>query len=259
MEKFKTLNISLPVSKLISVTCSAGIPAFVNFIAILLFYRQGKNNFDYILLIAALISVILTLICMIALHNILPRFQKFRPYRKYEGQWLQIIPELKERPYSIIDFMYNKDLRKYELHGINFFDDLSDGVSFDAYRFVERTFKDGFYYITNQTTENKNGLCKIGFVQSNYDELTRAEGYFFDSSSEKCSRKYNTILIKCDKIFYEHLDSKYKYMKVEKIPPMQIMEMSKCLVDKELEKYRRLNKNKMEFCCQNTCEKCSGK
>lgn len=253
MDNLNSLKINLPISKLISLVCSSGIPAIVNLIVFKIFYNT--ENLDYILAVTTIMSFALSIIFTIIIYNLLPQIKFFRAYKKYEGKWLQIIPESVEKPYSIIDFVYKKDLQKYELHGINYFEDLSDGISFDAYRFVERTFKDGFYYITNQTSEYKNGLCKIGFIQSNYDNLTRAEGYFFDSSNEGCSKKYNTIIVKCDKSFYEHLGAQYKYMNINDIPPIEIIKLSKKFADEEIQKYK--SHNKTTNICDLCYEKCN--
>ena len=121
--------------------------------------------------------------------------------------------------------------------GFNFAKNLDSGVEFKAFKFVERTFRDGFYFITNQTSEHKNGLGKIAFVKSNFDNLTRAIGYFFDSGSDSCSRKYDTILIKCDKHFYEHLGRQYRHINPKEITPKEIAEISQELVSQEKEKY----------------------
>lgn len=257
MDDLKTCKMILPLSKIITILCSSGIPAIVNIVGVKLFYKQSEDNFDYILLWSAFIGVILTIAVTTILHNILPRFKFFRSFKDYEGQWLQIIPDSKARPYSIIDFTYNKELHKYELYGVNFYEDLSKCINFEAYRFVERTFRDGFYYITNQTSENKNGLGKIGFIKSNYDNLTRAEGYFFDSSSDDFSVKYNTILIKCDDAFFEFLDSKFRYAKISNIPPIEIMKLSKEFARKEIDSYNNIHKKQPEMCpTNNPCKFC---
>lgn len=132
------------------------------------------------------------------------RFRRYRHLGKYEGRWLQIIPGF-SRPYSIIDLRYNKELQKYELFGTNFYPGFQDSVHFSAYRFIERTFRNGFYYITNYTSENKNGLGKLRFVESSYDRLIRADGYFFDASDDTYAEKHNTILIKVDTNFLKRI------------------------------------------------------
>ena len=180
---------------------------------------------------------------VVVIHMILPLVKPFRAYKKYEGRWLQIIPDLKHRPYSIIDFKFNRRLYRYELHGVNFYEDISGGLNFDAYKFLEKNSKDGFYYITNQTVEFKNGLGKIAFVQNQYDDLIRAEGYFFDSSNDAYSKKYNTIIIKCDKCFYERLGHQYKYIKLKKIPPIELMKLSEFFAKTEIERFAKYRIN----------------
>ena len=113
------------------------------------------------------------------------------------------------------------------------------GVSFSAHKFIERDYHDGFYYITNHTVEQKNGLGKIGFLETNYDGLIRAEGYFFDSDGKNvCSEKYNTIMIKCDENFSKELFPEFKNsINIETISPNSIVEKSKDFIEKEIESY----------------------
>lgn len=229
--------------KLCSAALSSLFPAIFEFVGILLLdlFSDVDNN-PLFLALVAILSAICMMLSYLIYYKILPKFKGLRELGKYEGRWLQIIPESSERPCSIIDFTYNKASLKYEMLGFNFTKNLDSGVEFKAFKFVERTFRDGFYFITNQTNEHKNGLGKIAFVKSNFDNLTRAIGYFFDSSSDNCSRKYDTILIKCDKHFYEHLGPQYRHINADEMTPIEIAEISKELVDKEIQKYQT-NKN----------------
>lgn len=239
------------LEKIVSVICSSLIPSLINVVTALWGIDKYKitNNSVYIALIG-LIGVLSTIVAYFFVYRILPFLPCMRNLRKYEGIWLQLIPDFPERPYSIITFKYNKLEYKYEFFGINFYEDLRSGINFKAHKFVERTFKDGFYYITNSTSEHKNGLGKIAFIKSNYDNFTRAEGYFFDSGSDDCSKKYHTILIKCDKKFYSSLGINHSYLKIRKIPPIEIMRKAKHFADKEIQNYRH-NRNTLSSSCSN--------
>lgn len=229
--------------KLCSAALSSLFPAIFEFVSILLLdlFCNVDDN-PLFLALVGIISAVCIMLSYLIYYKILPKFKGLREFGKYEGRWLQIIPESSERPCSIIDFKYNILSLKYEMLGFNFTKNLDSGVEFKAFKFVERTFRDGFYFITNQTDEHKNGLGKIAFVKSNFDNLTRAIGYFFDSSSDNCSRKYDTILIKCDKQFYEHLGTHYRHINVDEMSPIEIAEISRELVDKEIKRYQT-NKN----------------
>lgn len=244
----KILIIPEVLNKAISALCTAIIPALINYYAITWWYSdENRRSYEFDTFVAriAFWTAVASIICWCVIYRLLPHFRCFREFSRYEGRWLQIIPDCEERPYSVIDFDYNKELRKYELKGINFCKDTSEGgISFNAYRFVERTFHDGFYYITNQTTENKNGLGKLGFIRSNYDNLTRAEGYFFDSSNENQSKKYNTILVKCDRTFFEHLGWQHQYLNFKKVPPIEIIRLSQEFIENEIKCYARKQQRK---------------
>ena len=240
-------------AKILSAICSSFVPAAINLLAV---YIWGKCNIDDKLFTAffAVVGVLGMIISYIFFYTVLPRIKFFRGFKEYEGRWLEIIPEFEDRPCSIIDFTFNKSSMKYEMVGFNFNRNLETGVEFKAYKFIERSFKDGFYYITNQTAENKNGLGKVSFIKSNFDTLTRADGYFFDSGFDDCSKKYDTILIKCDKEFYNSLGTQYRYMNVEKIPPIEIAQISQKLVANEIEKYKRNRHTYSSTAGQ--CDKC---
>ena len=225
--------------KIVSAISSALIPALIDLGAILLWIKKHGEvspDQDFIAYITV-IGVIASLFSYILVYGILPRFKVLRKLGHYEGRWLQIIPELTDRPCSIIELKFNQASLKYEMIGFNFTEDLKSGVEFEAFKFVNRTFNDGFYFITNHTEEHKNGLGKIAFIKSNRDNLTRAIGYFFDSSNNNCSVKYDTILIKCDKNFYKHLGDKFKYIKPNKITPLEIAEISQDLIKEEQKIY----------------------
>ncbi len=246
MKSLNTRKIIIPINELISSICSTFIPAILNVIVICLIMKENENNNSYYSFLKPVASSIITIFSIIILHNILPKIKFFRPFKKYEGRWLQIIPELTQRPISIIDFNYDSKIRNYKMKGFNFTKDFKNGVGFSAHKFIERDYHDGFYYITNHTAEHKNGLGKIGFLETNYDGLIRAEGYFFDSAGgEVCSRKYHTIMIKCDKNFLKEIYPNYENaVCIEKIPPREIAEISQVFVQKEIESYNeRVNNN----------------
>lgn len=239
MNNFKTIKVSIPIDRILSVLCSTISPALINFIGILIFYNPEKNNFDYILIISALVGSVVTLILTVVLHNRLPRCARFRPFRKYEGRWLQIIPDFDERPVSVFDFNFNYETKSYVLRGVNFYTDNDGYVPFSAYKFIERDFHEGFYYITNFTLEHKNGLGKIGFLETDYDGLIRAEGYFFDAGNEVSSKKYHTIMIKCDEMFSQKIFEEHNsYDDILKMSPKDIAEKSENFVKREIETYQ---------------------
>ena len=242
---------------MLSAICSAIPAALINFFAASWWnsnHQQEQEWTPEFIFSIALLEIVCVLIAYSILYHILPLFKFMRPFGKYEGRWLQIIPEFSDRPCSIIDFKFNKVSFKYEMIGYNFTENLESGVEFEAYKFVNRTFNDGFYFITNHTEEHKNGLGKIAFIKSNRDNLTRAIGYFFDSSNNNCSVKYDTILIKCNKNFYKHLGDKYKYIKPNKITPLEIAEISRDLIDKEIEVY--LLKKQKQTAHKGQCNHC---
>lgn len=234
----KNLKITDAEKSFISIMLSSAIPAGVGY---LLFEFFGEMPAFY----SALISAFVSLIAFAIFYYVFPLIKWFRPFRKYEGRWIQIIPN-SPRPLAIVNFKYKKSEKQYELSGFNFTPDCETGVEFVAHKFVRRDHYAGFYYITNHTWEQKNGLGKIGFISNNIDGLTRAEGYFFDASNDSCSQKYETIMIKCDKKFFRFVDPTLCDAKFEKFPEKTVAKMSLEFVKKEIDKYNCLHKNLQE-------------
>lgn len=247
MSKLHTRKIAIPKDELLSNVCSTLIPAIINVVAVY-FIMDLQQEITKIIL--SLVSAVLTFCLIIILHNVLPKFKFFRPFKHYEGRWLQIIPDFESRNLSIIDFNYDKRNNQYLLKGFNFNTESSDeklkgGVAFTAHKFIERDYHDGFYYITNHTIEQKNGMGKIGFTEINYDGLTRAAGYFFDASGNEVEAKqYNTILIKCDKYFARKIyGEKARYTDISKIPPNELCNDVRAFVNDEIAVYAQSRKN----------------
>lgn len=229
----KNLKINDAWKSLFSIMLSSIIPAGIGY---LIFGFWGEIP----VLFSTLISACVAMFAFVLFYGVLPLFKCFRPFKKYEGRWIQIIPG-SPRPLSVLNFKYKKFEQQYELSGFNFTENYETGVEFVAHKFVRRDHYAGFYYITNHTWEQKNGLGKIGFISNNIDGLTRAEGYFFDASNDDCSRKYDTIMIKCDKKFFRFVDPTLCDANFDKFPEKTVARMCSEFVKKEIEKYNCLH------------------
>lgn len=225
----KNLRLSETINTTLSIFCSALATVLVPTIIELTELALGE-------IWEILLRCGVAILIFPVLHHFLPRFVPcLRPLRGYEGYWLQIIPGF-IRPFSIISFKYSYKQKGYYLSGTNCSEDFKKRIHFDADKFVETNHRDGFYYITNTTSEYKNGLGKISFLNSHYDCLTRARGYFFDASSETCSNKYETFFVKCDKNFFRRLKQEYKYIRIRKLSAAEIISMSEQFLSDELER-----------------------
>lgn len=260
MNEFCSNKKVIQIDKLITIICTAIVPAIINLIATIIIIRlYGEVSQTIAATLVVVTSVISALLILIAQHW-LPTLKYFRPFKKYEGRWLQIIPDF-ERPISIVDLKYDRRSDRYLLKGFTLILHIETGINFTAHKFIERDYHDGFYYITNHTTEYKNGLGKIGFIETNYDGLIRAEGYFFDAEGiNNYSQKHNTIMIKCDKNFFFKINpTESTYLNLEKIHPRKIAEMSKEFVEKEISIFNKKINVTIDKKCysKNICEHCS--
>lgn len=229
----KNLKITDGGRNFISIVLSTLIPAVMG-------YFISRNNKFSAPVFSALFSAFVSMIAFMVFYFVIPLLKYFRPFGKYEGRWLQIIPN-SSKPLSIVNFKYKRFEQQYELSGFNFTEDCEMGVEFVAHKFVRRDHYAGFYYITDHTWEQKNGLGKIGFISNNIDGLTRAEGYFFDASNDDYSKKYDMIMIKCDKKFFRFVNPTACDLQFKKFPEKTVAKMSLELVKREVDKYNCLH------------------
>lgn len=224
------------IHQLLSTIFSILLPAMIN-LAVFLWHGKQENVSDEIKHIVVVVSASLSVVYVVVYYRILPCIGFLRKYSEYEGRWLEIIPALTNRPFAIIDFKYSARLKQYVLNGVNYSKDLKTFLEFRADKFVESDYKDGFYYITNETTECKIGLGKISFLRNQPDNLKRAQGYFFDADTTDCSKKYDTYFVKYDKNFMSELGFNDKYLKIKKIPSAKLAELSEKFVEGELSRH----------------------
>ncbi|MCH5278309.1 MAG: DUF4062 domain-containing protein [Christensenellaceae bacterium] len=133
--------------------------------------------------------------------------------KKYEGRWLQIIFDFPERPVGICKLSFNEDNNSFEFQGHNYhYKNRGQDVYFESDIVIESAEqRDAFYYISHPTLlENTTGFGKISFLRKKQDEFTIAEGYFIDvtNSGTGVSKINRTIMIKCDKAFFNHIKLK---------------------------------------------------
>ena len=112
---------------------------------------------------------------------------------------------MSDRPYTIFTVEYNEKRGRYEIDGYNFDKSLDGtGQRFKSYRLVERSKKDGFYYITDRTSSGYIGLGKL-YYEGDCNGLIRAYGFFCDVDNSPNAKKYDTIMVKCDERFWKQI------------------------------------------------------
>ncbi len=239
-------NLRVPngLKRILTVTATSLIPSLLIFLYNYCYLKDADSASTAWL---GVITAAISCGCLWIGYRLLPLFPFFRPFRKYEGRWLQIIPEKEERPISVINFKFKNN--KYILTGYNFNEQCNSGLEFKSDKFIKRDHYEGFYYITGCSIEQTNSLGKIGFIENNVDNLTRAEGYFFDSSNSNCSRKYHTIMIKCDKNFFMQIQPLLQKVNYKKLPEKMVAEMSWDFAKQEIEAYNQQQSSK----CKNNC------
>lgn len=161
---------------------------------------QCSQNIDIVCTIMSIIGCVFSVVIGIVIEHNLFKHRAFRKHARYEGKWIEIIPDFPERPITVCSYEYNSQKDEYLFYGENFYNNSERGLEFSANKFI---FENGFYYITEQTKEQVSGVGKVTFNRSNTDGLTRAEGYFFDIANASGTKKHETIMIKYDESYFK--------------------------------------------------------
>lgn len=229
------------------------LPSLVNVVIVWYFTSKHIDLNDNVLneAFASAVAGLVTFAVQKIARFLYGRYRKNRDYGKYEGRWLQVIPDRTNYPYTIFDFKYNKEEEKYEIEGYNFHKSLNvDGRKFRAYRLLERSKNDGYYYITDRTALGKIGMGKLYF-DGNSDGFVRAHGFFCDVDDRPDADRYETRMIKCDEAFCRSLvddprSARKKAKELAKMDMMGVIRLCQKKADEEIAKYRRTIKKKAE-------------
>lgn len=131
--------------------------------------------------------------------KVIPRLKFLGVYGKYEGCWIEIIPDF---PRSIsICRIYYKD-GEYHFDGTNYGLDNHDPVKFQSQKIVVSE-KDEFFYISKSNQQHLPvGFGKVYCISNSNGEYYTANGYFVDVCSTGDSTMHNTKMIKFEEKFY---------------------------------------------------------
>lgn len=174
-------------------------------------------------IIVTIIAYIICAVILFAINRFLPKVPVFRSFRKYEGCWIEIIPNF-ERTISICDF-YFKD-GTYHYDGVNFENDYKNPVVFKSIKFMEN--EDGFYYVTSTAqTVKYEGMGKVTFYKSGKNEVQKGKGFFIDVLNNPTISE--TIMLKFNKKFYNEYMPGIGFHKIKKMNKTQIYKTIKSL------------------------------
>lgn len=212
-----------------TVSISVIVPILSYYISCFSTRTQEEGAYTRATVIACIIALVIGAIIEYNLYRI-PCFRKFH---KYEGRWIEIIPDFPERPVAICDYIFLTDKYQYKYKGTNYNLKNYKSVTFEAEKFITNHNKNGFYYITNETKEKANGFGEITFAGNNIDGLTRAEGYFFDVTNQYQVVKHEVIMIKYDEAYFKKIGV-LSYEDPRKFTNKEIIERSKGIIEEEI-------------------------
>lgn len=181
------------------------IPTFINFVLSKVIANISDTDVFPLLISNVICSII---ICFIYYIHEYRRREQLRDYKKYEGRWIQYIPD-SSRNIAICELRFDGNI--YHFDGTNYTQGRHiEEVTFTSYRFIADK-DNSFFFITDAIIENnitikEEGFGKIGTIRENSDGILAANGYFFDVLSagkigpEKAMQK--TFLYKLDQNLY---------------------------------------------------------
>ena len=203
-----------------------------------IFASVNEKNLKFIITSIILeYFVCCTLICIF--EKILQRMNFFRPYKGYEGDWIEVIPDF-SRPISICKLSYNKD--EYHFDGHNYQHNCKDKIDFNSKKFIYNDDKEFYYVLKNNEIDNPEGSGKVytpeGYgkvynIEKNVNGYYEAEGYFLDIGNGKESKIHKTHMIKFDKNFIISKDIRIPFeKKLKQLTAQEIFEYSKTYIIK---------------------------
>lgn len=137
---------------------------------------------------------------------VLVRTVFFRPYKEYEGRWIEYIPNF-ERPFSICELKHRGG--EYHFSGLNYDDNyLSNYVDFFSYDFICSSEDMFTYYTKSNSKSDCNGFGKVYAFTRNATGFFVAKGFFVDISNKHNPQIQHTRMIKWDGSFFNREEIK---------------------------------------------------
>ncbi|MBR0414603.1 MAG: hypothetical protein IJI67_06005 [Clostridia bacterium] len=171
------------------------------------------------------VIVISYAICALIVYFInlfLPKIKLFRRYRKFEGIWIEFIPEF-PRKITICKIYYHNG--EYHFDGRNF-RDKNEVVGFKSVVMAGKD--DKLFYVTDTTKAvDYEGFGKMKFEPMVRNSIILGTGYFIDVKSNIPASVIETEMVKIDKCFCETYLRGITYKKLKTMSYADIYELVK--------------------------------
>lgn len=139
-----------------------------------------------------------------------------KTYRKFEGTWVQYIPDF-NRTIAICELKYYAGT--YHFIGTNYGDNNRDFTMFESAMFIENG-PNSFYYITSAheylKPEEIQGFGKVYNLSRQSSGVYEGQGFFFDVRNADrptdVKALQRTYLFKIDENFYKYHRKKYRFL-----------------------------------------------
>lgn len=202
-------------------------------------FKNTYPNNDRKYIWGIIIGCVMALIINVFIEYNLLHIKFLRKYSKYEGKWIEIIPEFNGKSITVCHIEYNYKNNIYKFYGKNYYDGEKQGTDFISEKLI--IDNNGFYYVTNPLKDKINCFGEVIFNKNNVDGLIRADGYFYDIKNNSFSGMNETIMIKCNKSFCKKINF-HSYKTFKKFTDIQIINNSKDFLKEEIERSKKVMK-----------------
>lgn len=163
-------------------------------------YIIGDDMLTITNIVLTIVAYLISGVCIFLINKLISNIKHFRQHKKYEGKWIEIIPNF-SRNISVCKLYFKND--SYHFDGDNYGDDINNPVHFESREFIENK-NNGFFYITKSNQiPRPEGFGKVFGISNSDEGFYKANGYFVDVSTEEKPTLHKTIMIKFDSNFYD--------------------------------------------------------
>lgn len=193
-------------------------------ISVIQFYELFSEHFSRILSIvfASICAVILMLIAEQIILLFPKHIRKLRKYGKYEGEWIEVLRDRPEAPYSCCDIKYHSGSDNYTFEGANYVygtDNPATSDPKDIRQFVCEHLYPGDFGFSYIDRDHANGIQCYGIYTFSHDKSggVKATGWFIDAYDANQINICKVIMYKCDRKLLKELGLKKHHTQIELI------------------------------------------
>lgn len=161
----------------------------------------GDNMFTTTSITLTICAYLFSALCIFLFNKYISHAKYFRCLKKYEGRWVEIIPDF-PREISICKISFAND--GYHFYGTNYSNSTNETVEFKSRKLFINENNEFFYITQSDQIPRPEGFGKVYSFSKSDEGFYKAKGYFVDVSVQEKPVIHKTFMIKFDSDFYDH-------------------------------------------------------